>query len=492
MVFNLEAVLTRCGFNEATRDFFTAQDITSVVDLVLLPTDLKDFIDHVVKSTRRDGPLSDEDVAAGVAEPICFPYPAVRKLKAFRLWLDFRQLRHQECNAALFELDTITEWVSRVDELQLLVDADKIPPAPIPPLLSFAKWPEWEEQFRSYLSHFRGTAGKTPLTYVIRDHAVVTDQIRDATYESIDDTMIHTIYHHGSRWNIDNRKVFDILKSLTVTGPGWTFIQCFNRTLDGRGAFIRLKSQAEGRSAQLTRQAKAHGEIRDATYSGKGKYTIDQYVTRHQKAHNELLSLGCPVTETTKVQDFLRGITDPKLEVAKAVVDGDPTKYGNFEECQQYFKTMVENARTRNTKATDNRNVSAVSFEKRPASAGRSKKGRGHAKTDNGPRPSIHGGHYTPREYSMLTKAEKDKVKLLRDAADGAKKRKASAIQSDDDRQVSSVASDNPVKEDVEDDTPILPTDATGTAKHAGNQFGRKAYVKKTKFAAQQDAEEEE
>jgi hypothetical protein len=66
-----------------------------------------------------------------------------------------------------------------------------------------------------------------------------------------------------------------------------------------------LKSQAEGRSAIATRKAKAYA-----------KFSFDQYVGRHQQAHNELLFLEEPVAEIKKVTDFLAGIRDPKLETA--------------------------------------------------------------------------------------------------------------------------------------------------------------------------------
>lgn len=108
---------------------------------------------------------------------------------------------------------------------------------------------------------------------------------------------------------------------------------------------MALKAQANGRSAIATRKAQAYSLIATARYTGKSKaYSIVQYVARHQKAHNELLDLQEPVAEAKKVNDFLAGITDPKLETAKAVIDGNNSKLTNFEECQQYIKTVSTNA----------------------------------------------------------------------------------------------------------------------------------------------------
>ncbi len=38
--------------------------------------------------------------------------------------------------------------------------------------------------------------------------------------------------------------------------------------------------------------------IATAIFTGKGKYSFDQYVGRNQQAHNELLFLEEPVAET--------------------------------------------------------------------------------------------------------------------------------------------------------------------------------------------------
>ena len=73
---------------------------------------------------------------------------------------------------------------------------------------------------------------------------------------------------------------------------------------------------SEGRSAIATRKAKAYAMVTTAIFTGKGKFSFDQYVGRHQQAHNELLFLEEPVAETKKVTDFLAGIRDPKLETA--------------------------------------------------------------------------------------------------------------------------------------------------------------------------------
>ncbi len=77
--------------------------------------------------------------------------------------------------------------------------------------------------------------------------------------------------------------------------------------------------------------------IATAVFTGKGKYSFDQYVRRHQRAHNEMFFLEEPVAETKKVTDSLARIRDPKLETAIQSCMGDELKLTNFELCLQYF-----------------------------------------------------------------------------------------------------------------------------------------------------------
>jgi hypothetical protein len=86
-------------------------------------------------------------------------------------------------------------------------------------------------------------------------------------------------------------------------------------------------------------------------------FTFDNYVSIHQEAHKELLDLKEEVDESKKVTNFLKGIQDPHLSVGKQIVLGDPTKMVNFELCQQYLGTLIQNT---NMHSKTEQNVSAV------------------------------------------------------------------------------------------------------------------------------------
>jgi hypothetical protein len=50
----------------------------------------------------------------------------------------------------------------------------------------------------------------------------------------------------------------------------------------------------------------------------------------HQKAHNELEELGEPVSETKKVSEFLKYISDPTLQMGLQIVMGGPGQVGQL------------------------------------------------------------------------------------------------------------------------------------------------------------------
>ncbi|KAI2492727.1 hypothetical protein MHU86_21834 [Fragilaria crotonensis] len=149
--------------------------------------------------------------------------------------------------------------------------------------------------------------------------------------------------------------------SLTVLRSWWSYIKKFERSQDGRKAYLALKTQCEGTASKITRKNKAYASIANASYSGsRRQYKFQDFINVHQTAHNEILDCDPTeaVPESKKVADFLKGITDPKLESAVSVVLGDPKLLNNFQACQQYLSTTVENRAT--LERSKERNISGV------------------------------------------------------------------------------------------------------------------------------------
>jgi hypothetical protein len=163
----------------------------------------------------------------------------------------------------------------------------------------------------------------------------VTEAHHNIVYEDHDAQLVATTLLEGDWYTLDNHRVYDEFKALVLKGPGWSFIKTFDHQKDGRNAILTLKHQCEGTSVIQTRKESAYAKIFSAKYSSqKQNFSFDQYVEIHKAAYNTLADLDEGVSETKKVTDFLAGIADPCLAMAKDLILGDTAKLGDFEACQ--------------------------------------------------------------------------------------------------------------------------------------------------------------
>jgi hypothetical protein len=290
--------------------------------------------------------------------------------------------------------------------------------------------------------------------------------IRAAIYQDADDEYSATTLLGGRHYNLDNRRVWNELKPLVVDGPGWVFIKTLEDTKDGRTAILTLKRQNEGENSIMIRKQKAYTALKNLAFTGPRKHwTFSQYVTGHQKAHNELEACREPVPETKKVTDFLGGIADPSLNAGLANVYGDVAKLQSFEACQQYLSTIVAstNVHKRNLQAA--RGVAGL--------------GTGDDVRDR-KKPKLEARNYPLHQWKLFTPAEQKKINLLRQQQKKAAGKKPGGKPQD--RNTSSLSGQElqlpPLA--TGDGTPPSGTPPEpakgGKGGNAGNQFGRSAH----------------
>ena len=450
------AALGRIGFNDATQTALVENGFATIIDLA---TTDEMSLNHLNKHL-----AAWRDAAAPAADQVRMPFLALQKLKAMRYWV-LAQTRIGGSTAAVgFDNLVAVATLKVMQAAKDLKEATEDTAIQKPVALSdINKWTKFWLMFSTYLGRVKGAA-HIPLVYLIREHVAVTNEITTATYASPEDKLIAITVHAGEHYEVDNRTLYEELKPLVVDGPGWGFIKKFDKTKDGRGAVLALKAQAEGQSAKLTRKAKAYASMTSAAYRGQRRgYTFDNYVSIHQEAHNELLDLEEEVPESKKVTDFLKGIQDPQLQVGKQIILGDPKKMGNFEECQQYLGTLIQNT---GVQAKMERNVSSV----------RSNGGGGGNSNSGGSGGSlvekIKGGSYSNVQWGELTTAEKDRVEKYREEAKEKKKGKAKARAKK--RRLAKAKSERDNDSDGAENN-----DSTPSNSNAGSQFGSNGNSKK-------------
>lgn len=437
--------LTRIGINAATRTAITENGFVTIQDLVAVQDKDLDKLPKHLEAWRV--PNANQNAQVRI------PFLSLTKLKAMRYWvLAQRCIGVASPNVNEFAGQVIEDTLARMkadsDHKLATEDSDVRKPER---LTDLTKWTKFWELLTTYLGRVKGAA-LTPLSYLVREHEEVTQEQRDAEYQSMQERLIAITALTGTHFDLDNRTLYDEFKPLVVDGPGWSFIKKYDKAKDGRSAVLALKAQAEGTSAKLTRKQAAYASIASSAYLGPRKgFTFASYVTLHQSAHNELLDLDEPVSESKKVTDFLKGIRDPNLNTGKSIVLGDPLKLGDFEECQQYLSTVVQNM---SAQMKSERQVSSASTDG-------GNKGKGGSLVDR-----VKGGAYSDEQFRSLSAEDKKRVQKYRDEA--KKKRKMKNKDRKEKRKLAKLKAEKETASDDEQDK-----DSADTASsNAGAQFG--------------------
>ena len=292
-----------------------------------------------------------------------------------------------------------------------------------------------------------------PLQYVIRENPNVpriADDPLPLGQPSYNEELIRRASHGGEAWVANNGKVWQMIRHVTHGTDAWAFVKNHARNQDGRGAYVALKAQYMGADFVNKVKLSADAALETLHWTGKAKhFTWEKFISRLTSAFADLAENGEPKTDGEKVRRLLRAITDPTLNVAKAVVQGDPRYAENFLAATAYLAGQLSAAESMQTAR---RNISQVSTANerggrgqgrgqrgghggrfqgnrnagRGRTGGRGRGGRGGSYSQSG--HLISNGGYPYAVWSTFTEAEKSRVYQLRDQKAETDKRKAAAI----------------------------------------------------------------
>jgi hypothetical protein len=201
------------------------------------------------------------------------------------------------------------------------------------------KWKQWKESVLTYLHSKTGQAN-TPFAYIARKNDW---PVPGTIYVTVHDQLVESTILHGAEYNTNNGMVYNLLQSLTLNGPAWSWVNAYQRNRDGRGAWKSLITYYEGDAMQTRSKQECYEAIAKATYQGvKCHFDFGSYVAIHQQAHQDLIRLGDPVPENKKVRDFLHGITDPQYSSIKLNVFSNPVFMNNFSQTINYKASAID------------------------------------------------------------------------------------------------------------------------------------------------------
>jgi hypothetical protein len=167
---NFRAALGHIGINAPTCVAIAENGFATISDLATVQDEDLDSLPKHLESWRLPNAAPNAQVR--------IPFVSLSKLKAMRYWvLTQRCIGVENPHAQDFTDEVMTETLAQMqankDYKKATQDTDIQKP---PKLNDLVKWIKFWELFTTYLGQIRGAA-LTPLTYLIRDHDEVTEEI---------------------------------------------------------------------------------------------------------------------------------------------------------------------------------------------------------------------------------------------------------------------------------------------------------------------------
>lgn len=173
-----------------------------------------------------------------------------------------------------------------------------------------------EDAFVNLLVQTYGTQGE-PIRYVMQaDHALAefVDEAEEWMYQ------LPLVSH---RFEEDNCNVFQKLQAFLIDMAGWAWIEPFNTTEDGRGAFWAWSNHYNGQGELSKWMSLTKACIESLHYKNKQSMSFEKYVEYLMKAFTTLeKDQDESLSEWQKVEKLLKGIntSNGELQARKAVI----------------------------------------------------------------------------------------------------------------------------------------------------------------------------
>jgi hypothetical protein len=292
------------------------------------------------------------------------------------------------------------------------------------------------EDIDNYLIRKLGASG-LPLAYVVRDSVALPADDEGYGMPTVTEEMINRGPHTGMYYELDTKEVWQMIRHVTHGGPGWSWVQGYQRTTDGRQAYLAIKTHYLGESYSTRVRAAADNTIESAYYDGKSRsFTFERYCEVLKAAFTDIETTGEEVSETRKVRILLQGIQDQRLLHAKTQVLATPALKATFESALNFIAQFLDDKKSHDTGNRGNqRNISSVNR----SSGGRGGPGRGHGRGTgrNGARgraqrtgrssSKVEDKYYPYNEWVKLTPEQQQKVRELK--AERDKRRSVQSVE---------------------------------------------------------------
>jgi len=372
------------------------QGISSLADIRNLEDD---DITTLIEAVRKPGGTIPNPMA-GPGMPAVIPNPGIQvsmqSVKNLKLAVFYAKHRAR-CSHVTTLADITLQNVQAIRMIQTIEEAYDDDADETPTLKQNPNDKDIIDNLQKFETHLFKCYGvtKIPLSYVIRDDVQPPAVDPPNGYDSFQHELTARAPHGNEYYQQDNHKVYDLLKESIGSTNEFTWIKGFERTKNGREAFISYRNHVLGRSRRSNIVSKAERTLEVTKYYGeKPRFTFEKYLSIHKNAHQEIADTDpdSAISEFNKVRRMTNGIHYQPMQAAIATIDASNTLSNNFEEAADLLKSAL----TRSRQSGDSRNISAFGGRNGGRGGGRGGGGRGgYGRGGRGGR-GYQGNNYNP------------------------------------------------------------------------------------------------
>jgi hypothetical protein len=327
LLIEFRAALGRIGFVPDVQDALIDHGFNSMYNLMIYS---KEQIKRVCNVIRED-PLN----------PLHISMEQEQLLTAMRHWVKTRVRTNRSIDPILFNRDVAVNEAIKMVNIAEEIISEKESDVKMPDKFKLtSKWIVFSEALDTYLNRLKGQ-GRIPLNYIIRSNEI---PIPGTIYATEQELLIATAPLIGDQFDLDNERVYGIIKQLILEGPAWAYItKDIDNVKNGRAAWLTLRAHYEGESFLTKQKEETYKAVEAAHYKGeRSTFTFEHFTGILTKGYNDLQRYGEPVLESKKVRDLLSKISDPKLESAKQAVRINPQYKNSFSMAINFLAESVD------------------------------------------------------------------------------------------------------------------------------------------------------
>jgi hypothetical protein len=321
----LHTILEQCGIaTQAARNNLIANEgFTSIEGMSCMTNDndVNEMAKHSMSRTSTDG-----HVIMGTV--------AIKRIQGLVFWIKDHCFRGLPITAEAFTVEEMENAMTNKEYRKEMAEATE------PSVKDLGKFnPDdfkiHEDAFVNLLASSFGVSGE-PLRYVVRD-----EEAPDG-FESDEQQRMYQIPLNGNAYNLDNASVFRKLKAFLVETPGYTWIESFNASEDGRAAFLAWTTHYKGQGKLSKRTAIAKARLNNLFYKTEQSMSFEHYSRKLKRIFQVLhKDEDERVSPRQQVEYLLKGIktTDVELIGAKSIISSMYTR--DFDGACAYFSRKV-------------------------------------------------------------------------------------------------------------------------------------------------------